>query len=220
MYVLDSVLNIKVDYERARIEQEKKFYWNILNIYLPPHRGGSMGETHLIKISNYLIENRHMYARPVRIGRFLYIKFSGLWDSLLVKDGSIMLRGDTIYVRFYIPRDMDYIRLAKWNLNVVKNSMLIMAAGVGFEDAHHEIKGKEKYMMSFPLVIRRDVSIDRIRHRILGIYALLSDSTLNDSTFLNVDMGSRTFDYTIISLGIETEEEIYTYGRLNILSVD
>ena len=219
--IADSVLNMKIDEKRIEILEEKQLYARIFNIYLPPVEGGFINKTHLGRISRYLIKERHVYVQPVEIGNFFYLKFSGLWDSLLIKEGSIRLKGDTLYVRFHIPRELDYIKFARWNIMLIRGRIANLTAGIGFQDAQLEVTtgGRNLYRAFFPVVLRKDISAERFRKLLMDTYKSLSDSTLNDSTFMGVNLGGKIFRYTIISVKMSSEKDIYRYGRVDITAV-
>jgi len=210
-------LKIKVSKKHIRTSIEERPYFRIVNMFVPPPKGG-FNETHLRKFQNYLIKEHKMYARPITIGKFTYVKFSGLWHNDVIQDGSARIVRDSLYIRFYLAKDLDRFILARDFMKLVEDVAGKKAVAIGLDGVELKIAGAFTVVsMKHPIVIRKDVKPEEFRDSLFNALLSLSDRfDQAESTFVNVNLRGRLYRKLWMRMNITEEESIYRYGSIDI----
>ncbi len=214
-------LKIKISKKQVRTSIEERPYFKVVNIYLPPPRGG-FNESHLRKLQNYLIKEHKMFARPITIGKFTYIKFSGLWHDQVIQDGSARIVRDSLYIRFYLAKELERFILARDFMHFVKEVAGKRAVAIGLDNV--ELKGAGAFTvvsMRNPLVIRKDVKVEEFRDSLFNSIMSISDRfDPAESTFVNVNLRGKIYRKLWMKFRVDEEESIYRYGSMDIRVVE
>ncbi len=214
-------LKVRVDRKHIRTSIEERPYFKIVNMFLPPPKGG-FDETHLRRFQNYLIKEHKMYARPITIGKFTYVKFSGLWHNYVIQDGSVRIVRDSLYIRFYLAKDLDRFILARDFMKLVEDVAGKRAVAIGLENVELKLAGAFTVVsMRHPLVIRKDVKPEEFRDSLFNTIMSISDRfDQAESAFVNVNLRGRIYRKLWMKLRIDEEESIYRYGGIDIRVVE
>ncbi len=214
-------LKVKVSRKRVRVSIEERPYYYIVNLYLPPP-GGGFNESHLRRFQNYLIKEHRMFAKPITIGKFTYLKFSGLWHDHILQEGSARIMRDSLYIRFYLARTLDRFIPAENFVKLVREVAGSKVVAIGLDNVELRKAGAFTVVsMRHPLVIRKDVSVQEFRDSLLSTINSISDRfDPEDSAFVNVNLKGKIYRKLWIELGIDGEESIYRYGGIDIRVVE
>ncbi|GEM_PF-2392620 len=214
---IGEALKIKVSKNHIRSSIEERPYFRIIDLYVPPSRGG-FNDMHLRKFQNYLIKEHRMFARPITIGKFTYVKFSGLWHNNVIKDGSARVVRDSLYIRFYLAKDLERFNLARDFMNLVKDVAGKRAIAIGIEDVNLQRSGAFTVVsLDHPIIVRKDVNPEEFRDSLFSAINSISDRfDPAESTFINVNLKGKIYRKLWMRMNITDEESIYRYGRINI----
>ncbi len=214
-------LSIRVSRKQVRTSIEERPYFRIVNMYLPPPKGG-FNESHLRRFQNYLIKEHRMYARPITIGKFTYLKFSGLWHDFVIQDGSVRIVRDSLYIRFYLAKELDRFVLARDFMRLVKEVAGKRAVAVGLDNVELQRAGAFMLViMKHPLVIRKDVKPEEFRDSLFNAIMSISDRfDREESTFVNVNLRGKIYRKLWMKFRVDEEESIYRYGGIEVRVVE
>ncbi len=216
--LLDRELKMPVDARKVNKQLKRTPFEYILEINIPLKK--EISQEKLIRLQKVLIEHEKIFAEYREFGAFKFVVLSGLFGSVLLKDGTVKMNSPKqLYMKAKIPKELEDVKIAKELLAHLERLFSGKHVGFGYESSVFSMDYSRKvgkFRINVPFISRKDMVMDSVSRKLLRFFSVKSKFR-QGNRFANVVLDN--LELSSLSLELKTEGRepfinLYYLGKL------